>query len=215
MMKEERGEIQKNERIISTRGKWSTRMRAVMKEAEELCWGLENTTLGGEQGKQTGKGSWEGSAGGLINQGKSHVWRVVICNQGHPVRSRLISSINAARTREGRNDECEQLETGTSASRWNRWDLPGWSAGKEPACQCRRLKRCGFDPWVGRIPWRRKWQLTPVFLPGKFHGQKSLAGYSSWGHKESDTTEHAHTHTHIQMRAGANFENKNISKDFK
>ena len=52
-------------------------------------------------------------------------------------------------------------------------------------------------------------------LPGKFHGQKSLAGYSSWGHKESDTTEHAHTHTHTQMRAGANFENKNISKDFK
>ena len=44
-------------------------------------------------------------------------------------------------------------------------------------------------PWVGKIPWRRKLQLTPVFLPGKFHGQRSLVGYSPWGCKESDTTE--------------------------
>ena len=47
-----------------------------------------------------------------------------------------------------------------------------------------------FNPWVGKIPWRRKWQPTPVFLPGKFHGQRSLVGYSSWGHEESDKTEH-------------------------
>ena len=46
------------------------------------------------------------------------------------------------------------------------------------------------------IYWRRKWQPIPVFLPGKFHGQKSLVGYSPWGHKEPDTTEHTHTHTH-------------------
>ena len=45
-----------------------------------------------------------------------------------------------------------------------------------------------FNPWVGKIPWRRKWQPTPVFLPGKSHGQKSLAGYSPWGSKESDMT---------------------------
>ena len=51
----------------------------------------------------------------------------------------------------------------------------------------------GFNPWVRKIPWRRKWQPTPVFLPGKFHGQKSLAGYSTWDHKELDTTEHALT----------------------
>ena len=50
-------------------------------------------------------------------------------------------------------------------------------------CQCRRPKRHSFSPWVGRIPWRRKWQPTPVFLPGKSHGQKSLAGYSPWGCK--------------------------------
>ena len=51
---------------------------------------------------------------------------------------------------------------------------------------------------VGLIPWGRKWQLTPVFLPRKFHGQKRLAGYSPWSHKQSDTAEHAHvcTHTH-------------------
>ena len=46
-----------------------------------------------------------------------------------------------------------------------------------------------FNPWVGKIPGRRKWLLTPVFLPGEFHGQRSLAGYSPWGREESDTTE--------------------------
>ena len=55
-----------------------------------------------------------------------------------------------------------------------------WFSGKEPACQYRR---CVYDPWVGQIPWRRKWQPTPVFLPGKSHGQRSLAGYSPWGCK--------------------------------
>ena len=49
------------------------------------------------------------------------------------------------------------------------------------------LRDLGFDSWVRKIPWRRKWQLIPVFLPGKFHGQRSLSSYSSWGHKESDT----------------------------
>ena len=61
------------------------------------------------------------------------------------------------------------------------------------------IRRPGFDPWVGKIPWRREWQPTPIFLPRKFHGQRNLAGYSPWGHKESDTTEglsHTHTHTH-------------------
>jgi len=47
-----------------------------------------------------------------------------------------------------------------------------------------------LDPWVTKIPWRRKWLATPVFLPGKSHGQKSLVGYSPQGHKESDATEH-------------------------
>ena len=51
------------------------------------------------------------------------------------------------------------------------------TSGKEPICQCRRRKRCRFDPWIGKIPWRRKWQPTPVFLPGESHEQRSLAGY--------------------------------------
>ena len=53
----------------------------------------------------------------------------------------------------------------------------------------RSCKRHRFDPWVMKIPWRRKWQPTPVFLPGESHGKRSLAGYSPWGCKESDTTE--------------------------
>ena len=103
--------------------------------------------------------------------------------------------------------------------------LPGGSAGKESACQCRQRKRRGWGrfpgkgngnplqyyclensmdrgAWlatiheVGKTPWSRKWQSTPVFLLGKFHGQRSLVGYSLWGHKESGLTEHMHTHTH-------------------
>ena len=56
--------------------------------------------------------------------------------------------------------------------------LPSWLSGKGPTCQWRQ---CGFDPWVGKIPWRRKQQPTPVLLPGKSHGQRSLVGYSPWG----------------------------------
>ena len=60
------------------------------------------------------------------------------------------------------------------------WSLgiPRCLCGKQSARQFRRHRRCGFNPWVGKIPWRRKWQPTPVFLPGKSHGQRSLAGYS-------------------------------------
>ena len=64
--------------------------------------------------------------------------------------------------------------------------------GKESTCQCRRSKRCRFSPWFGKVPLRREWQPTPVFLPGESHGQRTLAGYSPSGHKESDTAEHAH-----------------------
>ena len=69
--------------------------------------------------------------------------------------------------------------------------FPGGSDGKSVCLQCRRP---GFDPWVGKIPWRRKWQPTPLLLPGKSHGQRSLVGYSPWGHKESDTTEGLYFH---------------------
>ena len=59
--------------------------------------------------------------------------------------------------------------------------LPRGASGKEPACQRRRLKRRGFDPWVEEIPWRRAWHPTPVIWPGESHGQRSLAGYSQYG----------------------------------
>ena len=78
------------------------------------------------------------------------------------------------------------------------WDCHPWarpcicSPGKESACQYRR---CGFNPWSGKIPLRRKQQpILVLFLPGEFHGQRSLADYSPWGCKESDRTEHTHTH---------------------
>ena len=64
---------------------------------------------------------------------------------------------------------------------------------KESACKSRRCERPKFNPWVRKISWRRKWQSTPAFLPGKFHGQGSLVDFSPWGHKESDTTEHSST----------------------
>ena len=60
---------------------------------------------------------------------------------------------------------------------------------KNPPCQCRRWKRHRFDPWVRKMPWKRKWHPTLVFLPGEFHGQRSLTGYNPWGYKELDTTE--------------------------
>ena len=71
--------------------------------------------------------------------------------------------------------------------------LPRLHGGKESACQCRRYRRCGFNPWVKKILWSREWHLTPIVLPVESHGQKSMVGYSPWGHKESDMTEHAHT----------------------
>ena len=63
--------------------------------------------------------------------------------------------------------------------------FPGGASGKESACQCRRHKRPGFHPWVGKIALRRKWQPTPVFLSGEFQGQRSLIGYRPWGRKAS------------------------------
>ena len=86
--------------------------------------------------------------------------------------------------------------------------LPRWLRGKESTCQCRHQTH-GLNPWVGKIPWRRKWQPTPVFLPGESHGQRSLV--RSMGSRESDTNERlstsieytptfdisdTHTHTH-------------------
>ena len=67
--------------------------------------------------------------------------------------------------------------------------FPDGAGGKESTCWCRRR---GFDPWVRKIPWRRKWQPTPVFLPGESHGRRRLTGNSPWGFKELDTAEYGH-----------------------
>ena len=71
--------------------------------------------------------------------------------------------------------------------------FPGGSSGKEPTCHPRRRNRRGFDPWVGKISWNRKWQPTLVILPGESHGQRSLADNRPRGRKESDATEHTGT----------------------
>ena len=68
--------------------------------------------------------------------------------------------------------------------------FPGRSVVKNPPANVGD----GFSPWVGKIPWRREWQPTVVFLPGKSHGQRSLVGYSPWSPKESDMTEQLHFH---------------------
>ena len=76
--------------------------------------------------------------------------------------------------------------TGSMSVFTSKKHFPGGSDGKESACHAGGSR---FDPWVGKIPWRREWQPTPVFLPGEFHRQRSLAGDSPWGRKESDMTE--------------------------
>jgi len=66
----------------------------------------------------------------------------------------------------------------------------------------KNLLACGrpwFNPWVRKIPWRSEWLPTPVFLPGKFHGQESLVDYSPWGHKESDRTEQLSLYFHLHI----------------
>ena len=77
--------------------------------------------------------------------------------------------------------------------------FPGGTSGKELACQCRRCKRPGFNSWVRKIPWRRAWQCTPVFLPGESHGQRSLVGYGPWGRKELDTNDRLSTAQHTSF----------------
>ena len=73
---------------------------------------------------------------------------------------------------------------------WQVYTLQGFPGGSEV-----KASACNVEDWVRKIPWRRKWQPTPVFLPGGSHGQRSLVGYSPRGRKELDTTEQLHFHT--------------------
>ena len=76
------------------------------------------------------------------------------------------------------------------------WGFPGSAMLKNPPANAGDTRDASSIPGFGRFPWSRKWQPAPLFLPGKSHGQRCLAGYSPWGRKEVDKTEHAHTHTH-------------------
>ena len=80
-----------------------------------------------------------------------------------------------------------------------------WLSGKEYACQCRK---CLFSPCVGKIPWRREWQPTPVFLPEESHGQGALAG------KESDMTERLNMHTRWIGFVNSHLKNKEVEISF-
>ena len=77
--------------------------------------------------------------------------------------------------------------------------LPQWLRIKEFTCQCRRP---GINPWVRKIPWRRKWQPIPVLLLGKSHGQKNLVGYSPWGCTESYMMYSIYLHIHKYLAIG-------------
>ena len=79
---------------------------------------------------------------------------------------------------------------------WPPQGLPRWLSTKASTCQCRRHRRRGFDPWVGKMPWHRKWQPTPTFLPGKSCGWESLISYSPGKGKRSDTPEQQRVCTH-------------------
>ena len=78
--------------------------------------------------------------------------------------------------------------------------FPGGASGREPTCQFRRHRRHGFDPWVGKIPWRRPWQPTPVFLPGEPHGQRILADFSPWGAECHTCLRRFSMHTRCRQR---------------
>ena len=84
------------------------------------------------------------------------------------------------------------------------WELTQWLSSKESDCNSGAAGRCRFNPWVGKIPWKRERLPNPVFLPGKSHGQRSLVGYSPRGHRESDMTERL-THTYSLKYAALEF----------
>ena len=75
-----------------------------------------------------------------------------------------------------------------------KYELPRWLSGKESTCQCKSLR---FNLWVGKVAWRKKWQPAPVFLPGKSHVQRSLVGYSPYGHSQTLLSDYTFTFIHL------------------
>ena len=104
----------------------------------------------------------------------------------------------------GHSDQCEAIPDCCFEG------LSWWHSGQESVCQCMRH---GFDPWVGKLPWRRKRQCTTACLPGKSCGQRSLVGYSPWGCKKSNTTEpltHILPQTPLPSRLPRNIEQSSL-----
>ena len=87
--------------------------------------------------------------------------------------------LSLSKASEGDSREMSKFQTPEIGGKYSMLQgIPRWCSDKESACQCRRRKRCGFDSWVRKIPWRKKWQPTPEFLLGKYNGWRSLADYS-------------------------------------
>ena len=135
---------------------------------------------------------WKTVWGTYLDGGEVRSGTAAQCPHGwHPGESHSLSQPQARPTRllESRPHTPHGVPEGRAASSACEWDhrdllflhshmknrLPWWLSGKESVCQCRR---CGFHPWFGKIPWRRKLPLTPAFLPGESHGQRSLASQS-------------------------------------
>ena len=90
-----------------------------------------------------------------------------------------------------------QVENFSLLTSTNILGFPRWVSGKESTCHCRRGKRCGFNPWAEKIPWRRTRQPFPVFLPGESYGQKDPAGCSLWICTDWSDCTHMHRHTSV------------------
>ena len=99
------------------------------------------------------------------------------------------------------------LEKGRPAREWINYPFQySWASTVSQMVKiCLQSRRPRFDPWVGKICWRRKWPPTPVFWPGEFHGERSLAGYSPWGRKEQDTAEQISLNFQKEQELGCDF----------
>ena len=115
----------------------------------------------------------------------------ITCQKLHPSLCKKHPAVDTGRSLKEGHVEGQRQEWGLWFNhQWGIKGLPRWCSDEGPTCQCQRHKRHGFHPWVRKIPWRRKRQPTPVLLPKEFHELRILAGYSPWGCKGSDVTEH-------------------------
>ena len=126
-----------------------------------------------------------------IAKGKLPAVLVTSLSRG-PQPPQTISTVSFAQKHTGEKGSDIRRVSTAFPSTW--WGLPPRLRGLRICLLCRRW---GFDPWVRKLPLRRKWQPTLVFLPENCHGQRSLVGYSPWGCKESDMTEWPNTNTPI------------------